>query len=332
MKFLRSFATAAIMTAFALAPAFAYGGGGGGGGSSSTSYNPELRPSFSAISPAKNAVLDSAQTISFEVSANAASNSIVVEVNGENVESTVTQKESGVFVVTAPMGSVEEGTVLISLEASAAISPSYKRTYIYPVTVGKTSVGLPAQSGEEKQAQNQCESKEVSGDTSYDAMKEYSDIAGNANEEYIKKLTEMCVFHGEKGSDKFKPNAAFNRAAAVKTIIKAFGYKYFSSVSSNPFGDVKANEWYAPYVAAAKSAGLVRGYGNGSFGPANNMNIAEGLALVARASGANISGYPGGEWYAPYMAWGVDKGLIDKNTKANWTLTRGALARMISSL
>ena len=312
MNILKKLASVAIMTVFAVAPAFAYGGGGGGG--SSVSYNAELTPGFSAISPVKNSTLTSPQTISFEVSANAGADSIIVKVNGEEVEATVTEKADGTFSVSAPMGNVE-GTVLISLEASAAVSSNYKRTYIFPVTVGEGNGS--SQTSEE----------------SSDEGKEFSDIAGDENEAFIKELAQKGVFNGVAGTDKFEPKAVFNRAAAIKTIVKAYGFAYTSEISTNPFGDVESSEWYAPYVAAAKNAGLVKGYGNGSFGPAYNMNIAEGLAVVARASGADVSGYNAGSaWYDNYMAWGVDKGLIDESTSASAPLSRGALARIIASL
>lgn len=54
----------------------------------------------------------------------------------------------------------------------------------------------------------------------------------------------------------FRPAQNVNRAEALKIILNAFGYKTGSG-SGLPFTDVKADDWYAPYLSAAVKKRLI---------------------------------------------------------------------------
>lgn len=352
MNILKKIVSTALFAAFAIAPTFAYGGGGGGGGVNYS--NPSLVPSISNISPLKSSLQPSSFPISFVVQGNASEDSILVQVNGEEVPTTVSSVAGGALEVFATVRNLEGTSALIKISAASRYSSSSVRTYIYPVSIFEGSESSSVLSvnttrltnrGEDEAPairhevvlfnagvkQNLCDAGETFNDNSHSSEIEYSDISGNKNEKYIRDLTQRCIVHGEKG-DTFKPNKIFNRAAAVKTVVKAFGYQYDESISVKPFADVQAFEWFAPYIATAKKYGIVKGYAGGKFAPDNGMNIVEGLAIVARASKTDLSDYRTGSgvWYNSYLKWGIAKGLIDKGTQPQTPLSRGAFARMVS--
>lgn len=79
----------------------------------------------------------------------------------------------------------------------------------------------------------------------------------------------------------FRPNDSINRAEAVAMVVRlsdALTYQKYSQ-----FNDVNANAWYAPYIDAAYRYGVVEGYGDGSFRPANNLTRAEAAVVATNA-------------------------------------------------
>ena len=48
------------------------------------------------------------------------------------------------------------------------------------------------------------------------------------------------------------------------------------------FSDVQAGEWYAPGVAWASQNGIVKGYGDGTFGVNDNVTIEQAVVILAR--------------------------------------------------
>ena len=58
-----------------------------------------------------------------------------------------------------------------------------------------------------------------------------------------------------------------------------------SVYAANPFSDVPAGHWAAPYIAAMKANGIIGGYEDGSFGLGKNITRAEAIAIINRATG-----------------------------------------------
>ncbi len=78
--------------------------------------------------------------------------------------------------------------------------------------------------------------------------------------------------------DGFHPNAYINRAAALKILLTAAGFKPSSDAAG--FKDVAKNEWFAGYVAFAKKSGVVSGYKDGTFRPDGTITRAEVAKIV----------------------------------------------------
>jgi len=87
---------------------------------------------------------------------------------------------------------------------------------------------------------------------------------GTADEKARCELEKRGAF--EKPTDYKWYDAEFNRAGAIKTIVKTFEIP-MNENAKQPFKDVKAKAWYAPYVAAAVEDKLIKDNWNHQFKP-----------------------------------------------------------------
>ena len=108
------------------------------------------------------------------------------------------------------------------------------------------------------------------------------------------------------------------------------------------FLDVSANSWYAEYVNYLAERGIVNGKTATTFEPNAQITRAEFIKIIAEVAGADLTGQTSakfsdvasGAWYAPYVAWGVENGLIngisDTQFDPNGNITRQDMATLIS--
>ncbi len=107
----------------------------------------------------------------------------------------------------------------------------------------------------------------------------------------------------------FGYNKQINRAEFLKILVEARSddedfLETFSDDSC--FKDVRAGNWYTKYICFAKEHGLIDGYPDGSFKPANNINFVEATKIVLRVFEEDFSST--NPWY---------KGLVEKASKQN---------------
>jgi hypothetical protein len=80
------------------------------------------------------------------------------------------------------------------------------------------------------------------------------------------------------GNDLFDPEGAMTRAMVAQVLANIEGVD-LSAYKTSRFSDVAVGKWYAPAVEWAASAGIVSGYGNGLFGPEDDISR-EQMALM----------------------------------------------------
>ena len=102
----------------------------------------------------------------------------------------------------------------------------------------------------------------------------------------VSTLSRMGVIGGYADGT-FRPDAPISRAEFAKIAV-SFTQNNGSAVN-NYFTDVKTTDWFAPYVTAAKDAGLIEGYSDGSFKPESKITRAEACAIVNRTLGRKPS-------------------------------------------
>ena len=142
----------------------------------------------------------------------------------------------------------------------------------------------------------------------------------------------------------FSPETALTRAQAVAVLYRLEGSPEAQMTS---FADVSADAWYAAAVAWAEKAQIVSGYGNGTFGPDDEITreqlaailvkyaaykgwatAADTSVLAAYDDGATVDSYARGA-----MAWavagGIVKGMDDGSLSPQSKVTRAQGAAMM---
>ena len=102
----------------------------------------------------------------------------------------------------------------------------------------------------------------------------------------VSTLSNMGVIGGYADGT-FRPDAPISRAEFAKIAVSFT--QNTGSATYNYFTDVKPTDWFAPYVTAAKDAGLIEGYSDGSFKPESKITRAEACAIVNRTLGRKPS-------------------------------------------
>ena len=94
---------------------------------------------------------------------------------------------------------------------------------------------------------------------------------------YIQKAKDLGIDFGTNDLD-----APTTRLEAVRLIVQIFGLDT-SAYQTSSFPDVTGDD--IPYIEAAKKAGIIDGYSDGTFGPLNRINRAEASKILSNAEG-----------------------------------------------
>ena len=97
--------------------------------------------------------------------------------------------------------------------------------------------------------------------------------------ESIATLVRLGAVDGT--SDSFRPNANVTRAEFLKIAVIIFGLDIDYKATPD-FDDTDPGAWYAPYVAAGVKAGIINGFGNGRFGPEEQITRQDLAAIIFR--------------------------------------------------
>ncbi len=156
----------------------------------------------------------------------------------------------------------------------------------------------------------------------------FPDVSSDyVNADAIDYLKTQGVVQGYPDGD-YHPSDEINRAEFTKIVM--------GSLDSNPSGancfpDVK-DEWFAPYVCEAKSKGIISGYDDGTFKPADTINFSEAAKIIVNAYGIQ-EGQTGDQWFKPYVTALQGKNDIPLSVEFfNENVKRDAMAEMIYRL
>lgn len=108
----------------------------------------------------------------------------------------------------------------------------------------------------------------------------FSDIKNHANKTAIEELASRGIING-MGKGTFAPNKTMTRAEFAAIVTRALG---LAAKDTKAFTDVPSSKWYAGYIGAANSSGIVNGVGSGKFNPDGTITRQEAAAMVARAA------------------------------------------------
>jgi predicted DNA-binding antitoxin AbrB/MazE fold protein len=178
----------------------------------------------------------------------------------------------------------------------------------------------------------------------------FSDVP-SSNEHYpaIEYLKSKGVIKGyEDGT--FKPGQTINRAEALKILFlgRDILKKTDTSVNSQSvsFSDVKNSDWFYEYVSRAFKTAIVEGYEDGTFKPANSINVAESLKIATIGLSGEVSNsttekvifedVKSSDWYFKYVEFLLNKQILEPNEElqlgAGENISRGEFAEIIYKL
>jgi hypothetical protein len=98
----------------------------------------------------------------------------------------------------------------------------------------------------------------------------------------IQFLANKMVVNGFPDGS-FKPDQSVTRAEFAAMLNRALGLLPSTAPAETGFHDVKMQDWFAGNVNSAVEAGLILGYEDGSFRPADTINHQEMLTMLVRA-------------------------------------------------
>lgn len=178
----------------------------------------------------------------------------------------------------------------------------------------------------------------------------FKDTAGRWSQQAVEDLAARLVISGT-GDGAFEPARNVTRAEFAAMIARALGLP--AGTGGDSYSDVKAADWYAPYVSAAQTFGLIQGYPDGSFRPQQSITRTEAVAIVGKAwtlagqsaagdsdAATALAGLADGAdipaWARPAFGSAIQLGLIsgygDGSVKPLRTVTREETAAMLRNL
>ncbi len=99
---------------------------------------------------------------------------------------------------------------------------------------------------------------------------------------YVKDAVAMGLVTGYPDRT-FKPNNKISRMEGV-AVLARFGELQQAGLTANPYPDVSARSWASPFIAAAKTAGLLDYIGNNNFEPRRTLTRAEAAEMLAKTT------------------------------------------------
>ena len=112
----------------------------------------------------------------------------------------------------------------------------------------------------------------------------FSDIQGDIYASQINRAVQLGFISGFPEDNTFRPKAPLTREQLVSMVIDGLNIQTPPQVTGKPYPDVPTNRWSASKIERAKQLGLISGYKDGTFKPAQSVTRAELIAVVRRAA------------------------------------------------
>jgi hypothetical protein len=171
----------------------------------------------------------------------------------------------------------------------------------------------------------------ITSNTAFAAML-FPDVAeDHPNAESINYLKDRGIIQGyEDGM--FLPDNPVNRVEALKIILLSAETDIDEELTSN-FPDIPEDAWFYSFVSNAVSKEIAKGYDDGTFQPAAQINFVETLKIAINAFGHEVETEGAANWYEPYLNFALSKNivLLDDNGEAypDEVMTRASFSEIL---
>ena len=157
----------------------------------------------------------------------------------------------------------------------------------------------------------------------------FTDVAEDSNVyTAVQTLSSLSILNGyEDGS--FGPEKDITRAEFCAVVCRALGLGD-PAQGATQFTDVAADHWASGYINLAAGQGIVNGYGNGLFGPEDNVTYEQAVKMLVVALGfepmaAQKGGYPTG-YLVVANTYGLTENVVAAGDAA--PANRGVVAQL----
>ncbi|MFC1810596.1 S-layer homology domain-containing protein [Patescibacteria group bacterium] len=128
----------------------------------------------------------------------------------------------------------------------------------------------------------------------------------------------------------YKPENPINRAEFTKILVEAKIGEKPTEYTEGCFNDFDEEQWFTSYVCYAKDQNIINGYPDGTFKPANNINLAEASKILVNMFALEKTQPTGAEWYSEYIETLEALHYIpDTFEYVSDEVTRGQMAEMV---
>ena len=143
--------------------------------------------------------------------------------------------------------------------------------------------------------------------------KDFTDNSKITYDEAVAVMSAAKVIDGYAEGD-FRPTNTLTRGAAAKIICNLIlGPTTAGALVADaaPYKDVPTNNTFAGYIAYCQKAGIISGYADGTFKPANSLTGYAFMKMLLGALGykADVEGYTGPNWSINVAKQAINAGL-----------------------
>ena len=309
-------------------------GGSGSGTSSETIKNPD--GSITTV------VTDKSTGTITETTKKDDGSIIVVETTKEGIVTTVETTANGVEVATVEQPG-KTATAEISLPKSVE-----QTTVVIPVQTTPGTVAVNAETGEVIKMSVPTEEGlllQVSDSVQVELVEKavnFQDTEEHWASDSVDFVSSRGIMNGT-GDGNFAPNSNLTRGMIAQVL---YNLEDASDDAASAFADVAAGAWYADAVNWAASSGIVSGYGDGRFGPEDNITRQQMAVILynyAKYKGYDLTAAGDtsvftdanqvSSWADEAVSWAVGAGLLngknDGRLDPTGTATRAEVATIL---
>lgn len=166
---------------------------------------------------------------------------------------------------------------------------------------------------------------------------DFSDLDNqNLNFDAIEYLQGEDILQGYPDGT-FKPRNRINRAEFTKILVaNSFSEQEINDCNVSQLADlsdVDQSAWYAPFVCKAFTEGIIAGYPDGTFRPADFINLAEASKIISETLDLEGETLSTDQWFAPHVrSLSAANSIPSTIDAAENDITRGEMSEMIYRL
>ena len=146
----------------------------------------------------------------------------------------------------------------------------------------------------------------------------------------IEILSELGIVKGYEDGE-LHPEYNITRMEYAALIIRCLGYDGEYPSIGSVFTDVPKESWGAAAVQFAYDLGIINGYGDGSFGPDDNILEVDAVKIIVAALGRRLEAEAGGGYPTGYLSVAQNLKILDNYKGGNAKATRGFVAGLIAN-